>query len=369
MNKPIAFFIPRLTGGGAQKVVVNLANSISKNTTYPVHIVLLDNTGIYANDLSPEIKLISLQKSRTFLSIISLAKYLNKHQPIVFCSSLFYANVCATIAWLLSFCRCKLVLREDNILITYGKTFSKEWIKSKILFFLMRKLYNYADCIVAISNAVKQSLHQNNICNLEKIKVIYNPIDINFHNQLKTVDNSLIKLKNTRYICAVGRLHYQKGFDLLIDAFSKINIKDLNLVILGEGTLLNKLKSQCKKLGVSDKVHFPGFVNPYPVLEQSELFVLSSRWEGFGLVIAEALALGVPVVSFDCPGAPREILLDGRLGHLVQPEDCDSLAEAIKMALINPCSNSSERKLRANDFSSDIISKQYISHAFCLPLL
>ena len=170
--------------------------------------------------------------------------------------------------------------------------------------------------------------------------------------------------KNVNYICAVGRLSFEKGFDILLKAFSEIDNSEIHLVIIGDGKLKKELVEYTNKFSIYDKVHFPGFINPYKILQNSSLFVLPSRSEGFGLALVEALALGVPVVSTSCPGAPQEILLNGKLGHLVEPENTRSLTSAINDALVNPRSNSSERKLRAQEYSAPVICKRYLSEVF-----
>jgi glycosyltransferase involved in cell wall biosynthesis len=128
-------------------------------------------------------------------------------------------------------------------------------------------------------------------------------------------------------IISVGRLNWQKAYDNLITAFSELP-NDLrgSLVIMGEGELLEELRDYADRLGVGDKVHFPGFVkNPWWYMSQSELFVSSSVWEGFGLVLAEAMACGLPVVSTDSPG-PAEVVEPGVSGVLVPVGDASQLS-------------------------------------------
>jgi len=162
-------------------------------------------------------------------------------------------------------------------------------------------------------------------------------------------------------------LAQQKGFDCLLHAVAKLKNENVDLVILGEGSLHAQLETQAEDLGISQRVHLPGFVSdPMSVLKKSSLFVLPSRWEGFGNVIVEALSTGVPVVATDCSGAPRELLVDGKLGHLVPPDDSDALAVAITEALRSPRGTKEDRMTRAADFSAPAIAKQYLERAFGL---
>ena len=100
------------------------------------------------------------------------------------------------------------------------------------------------------------------------------------------------------FVCAVGSLSYQKGFDLLLSAFARLSDTSLHLVILGEGPLRSELEKQIRVLGIEERVHLPGFVkDPVNIIAQADLFVLSSRWEGFPNVLLEALSTGVPIVA------------------------------------------------------------------------
>jgi len=129
------------------------------------------------------------------------------------------------------------------------------------------------------------------------------------------------------FIVSMGRLNEQKGFDLLLDAFSRVNNEDWSLIILGEGEEREALESMSEQYGLSSRVYLPGRVNvPSAILRKAELFVLSSRYEGFPMVILEALSCGLPVLSFDCPTGPNVIIRDGIDGVLVPARDVEALS-------------------------------------------
>jgi len=176
----------------------------------------------------------------------------------------------------------------------------------------------------------------------EKLVVIPNFVDVlsveksaNEKAFLKNEDRCYLK---SPYIISIGRLHNQKGYKFLLNAFSKIANKiPHNLIILGEGSLLNDLSIQVKELNLEKRVLFPGFVqNPYPLLKGAQLFVLSSLYEGMPNVLLEAIALGVPVVSSDCPSGPKEILGEKYRELLYKPRDTVSLSKLILKQIQNP---------------------------------
>lgn len=148
-------------------------------------------------------------------------------------------------------------------------------------------------------------------------------------------------------IVAMGRFYPQKGFDLLLKAFVRLKDRypDWTVTILGDGPLRPQLESLRDALGLEDRVNLPGRVkNPHEILAQAELFVLSSRWEGWPMALAEAMACGLPVIAADCRTGPREIIRDGVDGVLVPPEDVEALAAAMDQLM----ANDSERRRLAS---------------------
>jgi glycosyltransferase involved in cell wall biosynthesis len=162
-------------------------------------------------------------------------------------------------------------------------------------------------------------------------------------------------------VVALGRLCKEKGFDLLLGAFARVAAKhpDWSLVVWGEGPLRLSLERIRDEVGLEGRAFFPGLTRqPFENMQQSDLFILSSRREGFPNALCEAMACGLPVISFDCASGPREIITDGVDGLLVPAEDEEALAVAIDRLL----SNEEERKrLAAN--------AQRVVERFSLPLV
>jgi len=227
---------------------------------------------------------------------------------------------------------------------------------------LMKWFYPRADHLITVSQGVADSLIE--IFNLDetRVSIIYNPIvDQDLIRQSKQpVEHSFFDNNDCPIILAAARLHPPKDFETLLVAFNKARQdRRLKLLIIGEGKMRTEIESRITDLSLTDDVSMPGYIdNPYAYMRKSDLFVLSSNREGFGNVVAEALACGVKVVSSDCFCGPAEILEDGKWGKLVPVEDPDALAQAMLDALDEPPRSTLER---AMDFTVESAASAYIS--------
>jgi GalNAc-alpha-(1->4)-GalNAc-alpha-(1->3)-diNAcBac-PP-undecaprenol alpha-1,4-N-acetyl-D-galactosaminyltransferase len=226
---------------------------------------------------------------------------------------------------------------------------------------LRRIAYPLADQVVSVSQGVDLCFEW-----LPKSKrtVIYNPLQ-----PIKDEKDKIILPEgadpNRKWAIAMGRLHYQKNFELLLSAFHKIADKhpDWQLLIFGEGKLRPKLEDIVENLGLTNQVLLPGITNtPISILKRSELFVLSSRFEGLPTVLFEALACGLPVISTDCPSGPREIIRDGIDGVLIPSEDISALAIAMDRLM---CDEGERKRLAesapegSSRFNLDVITEKW----------
>jgi glycosyltransferase involved in cell wall biosynthesis len=154
-------------------------------------------------------------------------------------------------------------------------------------------------------------------------------------------------------IAAMGRFVKEKRFDLLLTAFAKVASRhECSLIVVGDGPLRSELEELTRDLGLSDRVTMPGFVHePWRILKDAYMFVVSSETEGMGRVIVEAMACGVPVVSFDCPHGPRAVIRDGIDGILAPPLDVEALAGAMERLLTDESERNrlARRALEARD--------------------
>ena len=360
--------IHSLKGGGSERVVVNLLKGLSRRD---FSITLLLYEGIFDYPLPENVELITLDiRSRRnilattrgfILKIISIARLIKKDKPDIIFSLLSGTNVIALLARLLSGTHCKVIVSERN----HPCISLRNELYGGITKFLMKHCYRKAERIVAISQGIKKDLVENFNLPEEKIDVIYNPVDIAEIETLSVEETQHPWFKSgLPIIISVGRLTRQKGYPSLINVFSRVR-KSLpcRLLIIGTGEEKENLVNMVNALGLNDDVEFLGFQrNPFKYMARSSLFVLSSLYEGFGNVIVEAMALGLPVISTDCPSGPSEIIEHGKSGILVPPEDEGALEQAILNLLTNDGLRSQlshEARIRAQYFALDKMVERY----------
>ncbi|MGG2954222.1 glycosyltransferase [Geobacillus stearothermophilus] len=363
MNKHIAIFLPSLHGGGAERVMLNLAHGLYEEG-YRVDIILSKAEGSYLKQLSKDINLLDLNCKRVLHSLVPLMKYLKNNRPPILLSALGHANLVALWAVELAKTSTKVIVTEHSTLSISIKN-SKN-LKSKFIPFLMKKFYRKALSIVTVSKGVAEDLIKNLNIPKEKVKVIYNPIVTEKLIALsyEDVEHPWMKNNERPIILAAGRLTAAKDYPTMIKSFRKIRNKiNAKLIILGEGEQRKKIEELAENLGIRCDIDIVGFVeNPYAYMRKADIFLLTSKWEGFGNVLVEAMACGTPVVATDCPNGPREILEDGKYGVLVPPGNVDALTEAVLNHFLQPSNINKEKLLsRANDFHIKKIVKQYLA--------
>ncbi len=363
----IAFFIPKLTYGGAERVIIDIANNLSKRG-YLIDIVLAKGGNIYLEEISPSVNIINLNCKSTILSIFSLSKYIKKYSPNGIISALSHANCVALLSRKIMNKNIKVVVSERNI--SYRNTLNKIGFKRIILDLLIKYLYPEAKCIVTVSEGVRESIIDTYKFKRNQVKAIFNPCDFKKINKLKSKSisnyeiNNAFKSENQKIILSVGSLTIQKNYSLLIKAF-KIVRREINckLIILGEGPERSKLEELCRNLGIDSKsIFFPGFIaNPFPYMKDCDLYVMSSLWEGLPNVLIQALACNCKIISTDCDAGPREILEDGKWGRLIKVNDLNELANAMIEELRSKNKNlSNSSKGRLNRFNIDKVTNQYL---------
>jgi glycosyltransferase involved in cell wall biosynthesis len=353
----VALFLPSLEGGGAQRVMLNLAIGFAQRG-FPTDLVLASAEGAYLAQVPPAVRVIDLHAPRVLRSFGPLVAYLRRERPLVLLAALDHANLVAMAA-------ARMAGGKTRTVISIHCTFPREtgWtgIRESAIPRLLGRLHHWADAIIAVSEGVADDLVSKTGIPRERVDVIYNPV----------ITPALLPAAAERpshpwfedlgdpILLGVGRLTPQKNFALLIDAFAIVKRDhDARLVILGEGPERAALDARIRGYGLQESVALPGFLeNPYACMARAALVVLSSDFEGLPTVLIESLAVGTPVVATDCESGPREILRGGALGDLVPVGDVAAMARAIAHVLDNPVRPTSTEALRP--FTLDAVLDQF----------
>jgi len=361
MEKPlaVAFFLPSLEPGGTERNVVNLANNINKQN-YVLSLVLGKSEGDFIKKLNKDISIISLDATSSLKLFFKLIKYFKENNPDIFVSAFSRVNIICIVSRIFSGSKTKIIATEHAVfsfLPVIAKTSGRRFFARFFLPFMAKIIYPKADAIICVSRGIADDLLKITHCS-KIIKTVYNPVISESICELtkEPVSHSWFLDQKIPLIIAVGRLVKCKDYPTLLNALSLvIKERPAKLAILGRGPEEIKLKKLVYDLGLFKNVDFLGFQdNPFKYMSKATVFALSSLQEGFGNVIIEAMACGVPVVSTDCPVGPGEIIENGKSGMLTPVGDYKALAKAILEILDN---SSLAKKLseegfkRAKDFS------------------
>lgn len=357
--RPIAFYLPSLHGGGAERVVINLVQGMTERGL-PVDVVLAAAEGSFLDQVPPAARLVDLRASRVLRSLGPLAGYLRRERPRALVSSLSHANLVALWA-------ARLARQATPVVVTVHNTMSRSTsergrLAGGVWSQLLRTFYPWAARVVAVSHGAAADLARTSGLPRDRIEVVYNPVITPAMMALarRTPDHPWFATGQPPVILAVGRLTRQKDFPTLLRAFAEMRRRRAGrLVILGEGEERPGLEALAAELGLAGDVALPGFrEDAVAYMAGSALFVLSSSWEGLPTVLIEALAAGTRVVSTDCPSGPREILQEGRLGALVPVGNATALAGAMAGALDRPAGTVPLEALRP--FTLDAAVDHYV---------
>ncbi len=321
-KKTIVIVIPDLKGNGAERVMLSLATGLQQNNC-DVHIVIFKekieleyNGNINIHVFKRHYRWIPRSVRGLILSPI-LDKFIICHcgKPDLVLSNLL------PIDRLFAYSKLNSYLVIHNTMSLEAKFYARNFKE-------LKKIYTQKP-VICVSKGV-----QSDFIKLfkpsKKVQTIHNPIDIKFIQRMAQNDNS-INLND--YIIHVGKFTHQKRHDVLIKAYKKSNIKT-PLVLIGQGYLENSIRALVQELNLEKKVIFLGFQsNPYPLIKNAKLMLLSSDFEGLGMVILEALALNTAVISTNCPSGPSEILPNQ---NLCPVENIGKLAQLIEQATNNP---------------------------------
>ena len=360
MKKKISILLASTSDGGVGKTRILLANEFIRQGCQ-VDLVLGKQEGQYMEMLDPAVRVVILGTSHALFGVPRLAWYFRKERPDVVLTQRIRVNVLALRARQLAGVNVPIFVTINTLVAKQMEVFDPG--KGVKQLRMLRRYYPQNDGIIAVSRGVAEEA--SNVLGLpaEKIEVIHDPVVTQAMEERarEPVDHPWLRPGQPPVILGMGRLDPVKDFSSLLRAFAKLRAEmDCRLILLGKGKLRDELIGLAAELGIKDQCDLPGFVeNPYAWLSKAALFVLSSRFEGFSLALAEALALGIPAVATDCPCGPREILDEGRYGPLVPVGDVDALAQAMLTTLRRPPAGDFLRT-RGAAFRADVIAKQYL---------
>ncbi len=356
----IALLVPTLEIGGVERVFANLANGLSQAGT-EVDLVVGRAGGGMGMVLDKQIEVFDLTSDHMMRSVPRLAKYLRARRPEAMIAAMTHSSAAAVVARAMARQKVKIIATEHNTMSRIVANTSG--LKYRLMPLWSRWALNSADAIVAVSRGVADDLSTQTGIARNRFQVIYNPVitDALHAEATATVEHPWFQPGEPPVILAVGRLDKQKDFPMLVRAFRLVrNNRTVRLMILGDGPDRRRIEQVVLEASLTKDVALPGFKqNPYRFICHAAVFASSSQWEGFGVALVEALALGVPVVSTDCTHGPAEILCDGKFGTLVPVGDHAAMAQALLHALDNPVQNDSS--LHLQQFTVRSVVSSYLS--------
>ncbi|WP_293960779.1 glycosyltransferase [uncultured Fusobacterium sp.] len=383
MKKKILFYTSGVGLGGVEKVVLEVLKEVDKSK-FDIKLALqYENENLFENEIPKEVK----YKYMLPQKIIDKSLYYKERKKNIFYKMLYsfmlsYEKYTIKKNYL-EFSKDREIVIDFKSgdflkLINLENRVDKKricWLHGEITKLnkyekrkrFLRENLNKCDKVVCICEDMKNGVIKEIPELKEKLEVIYNPFDIE-KIKIKSSDYSEIKdneknLLEDNYIIMVSRLdNVQKDFDTIIKAFKivKQKRKDIKLYLLGEGPDREKIENMIKNENLQEYIKLLGVKrNPYPWIKGSKLLVHSSRYEGFGLVLVEALILGKVVISSNCKVGPREILDNGKYGSLVEVGDCNSMAQEI-LELLQENSIKREKYLSNIDESIERFDKKNI---------
>lgn len=358
----IAILVRGLAGGGAQRDAILLANGLAERGVASA-VVTLDASGPLRELIDPRVPLVDLgegSKVRLAAAIPRLRQFFRDARPAVFIASEASNNVVTALAWRLTpkALRPKLVLREVASPLQASRT--DPYAQNRIGYRLAPWVYPVADLVVALTEPARRDLVDH--FRVPDAKAAFLGTNSVFSATEYRRLSDALRTPEPGLVVTVGRLSPEKDFATLIEAMAVARrSRAVRLAIVGDGAERATLETLAVARGIGDSVQFLGFqADPTPWLLKASLFVSSSLYEGFGNVIAEALAAGAPVVATDAPYGPRTILQDGQMGRLVPPADPAQLAAAIGAALDEP-ERAAELRAYAARFTAEAAADALIS--------
>lgn len=345
----VIFILPDLETGGAERIVTTIANHLSRDRFEP-KILLLRKQGGYLNFLREDVEIIDINTERIRHSLKPILAEIYRRKPDIVFSGFGEVNAYLSV-FIKLFPKTKFIARETNV-VTQHVT------RKEIKFFY--NFYNNYHRIIAQSDDMLKDLTANFRIKPKKVIKINNPVDFDFIGEkLKHSQKPESFKYNYKNIVAIGNLSSRKGFDNLLKVFSRLKNENVILHILGDGQDRDLLHQMKNFLGLDHVIFHGRQENPYQFLKYADLFILSSRYEGFPNVLLEAGACGTYALANNCPGGITEIIQDNINGEISDIENHEDFAQKIMSILHeNHDPEAIESSIRSR-FSKNIILDRY----------
>lgn len=355
-----AIYIHDLSPGGVERQSLVLADELRARGV-DIVLVLHQLRGELIHLLPPGIPVVNLRSARTLQDVFRLRRYLQTEQPDVLVANVDHNNIAAALANILAGTKTKLIICQHNPL-SAGFHATVNW-KHRLVPMFYKVLSSRIDHAVAVSDGIARELINAGLMPAKVSTILNAVIGDDFHDRSREpVSHPWLVHKDRPVFVTAGRLVEMKDQRTLLRAFAiHLRRQPSRLMLLGTGPMLHELQALAGTLGIAEHVAFEGFVrNPLPYMRAADGFVLSSRSEGFGNVLVEAMGCGTPIISTDCPHGPADILAHGKYGILVPPRDPEALAPAFGRLLAERAKWPAERlRERASAFSYEACADGY----------
>lgn len=363
-RRKVCFVLPSLAGGGAERAAVQILNALGADWDRSMY--LFKREGPYLSELSPEVALTAGQSESRLGRWRELRQYIAATNPDVVVSFLSYFTVLSAVRAALT--RARVVFHQQTPMTAFLDDADYQWRhawRKRVFQSVTRFGYSAADLIITSSRGVADDLTAAFGVDPSRIRVVGNPVDIAA--VTAAAAEPLSPEDEARWvrpvIVAAGRLADAKNYPLLIEAFARLCATvPATLFVLGQGERGDALRQLAQERGVGDAIVWGGFqANPWKFMARADVFALTSRYEGFGNVLIEAMACGTPVVATRSPGTD-DIIQNGVNGLLVADHTPAAMAEALRLVITDSAHRDAlgvAARRSANRFTPPAIAGRY----------
>jgi len=333
----LSFVLPSLHGGGAERAAVSVINALD-SVDFDRELYLFRREGTYLNDVNGGVRIVGGTGATRVGHYSALRRHLRDSAPDIVVSFLSYFTVFAAVRFAKR--GTKFVINQQTPVTAFLSDADYPWrrpVWRQTFELVARRVYPAADAIVATSDGVRTDLVDGFGVSPDRVAVVHNPVDLGrvAARAREPVDAAMFDGGTRPLIVAAGRLAEAKNYPLFVSAIAALRDGqvDVDACILGTGGQEGRIREAIRAMHVEDRVHLLGFQeNPWKYFKRAAAFVLTSRYEGFGNVLIEAMACGLPVVATDSPGT-REIIQSEHNGLLVANHEPAAVAAAIRRVL------------------------------------